>query len=67
MAILALLTALVGGSRGSLVAPNADARLDIALVVPTKVRFLLEIEHGHRLGLPLNQFASDRIASCQKH
>jgi hypothetical protein len=41
MAILALLAALVGASRGSLVASHANARLDIALVVPTQVRFLV--------------------------
>jgi hypothetical protein len=41
MAILALLAALVSGSRRSLVAPDANACFDIALVVPTQVRFLV--------------------------
>jgi hypothetical protein len=41
VAILALLAALVGGSRGSLVAPHADARFDISLVVPAQERFLV--------------------------
>jgi hypothetical protein len=41
MAILAPLAALVGRSRGSLVAPHADTRLNVSLVVPTQVRFLV--------------------------
>ncbi len=41
MAILALLAALVGASRGSLMAPHANARFDIALVVPAEERFLI--------------------------
>jgi hypothetical protein len=41
MAILAPLAALVGGSRGSLVAPNADTGFDISLVVPAQERFLI--------------------------
>jgi hypothetical protein len=41
VAILALLAAFVSGSSGSLVAPHADARFDISLVVPTQERFLI--------------------------
>ena len=41
MAILALLAALVGGGRGELMAPHADARFDISLVVPAQERFLV--------------------------
>jgi len=122
-AILALLAAFVGACRRALVAPNADACFNIALVVPnagaisdtssapgcisrsescharsnvgTKSRKCgasckthapfhsdschccssvehiianaLEIECGYRFARPLDQFAGDRIASCQKH
>jgi hypothetical protein len=38
---LALLAALVSGSRGPLVAPDANARFDITLVVPAHERFLI--------------------------
>jgi hypothetical protein len=41
MTILACLAAFVGGSPGALVAPHADARFDIPLVVPTQERFLI--------------------------
>jgi hypothetical protein len=41
MAILALLAAFVSGSRGSFVAPHANACIDISLVVPTQERFLV--------------------------
>jgi len=41
VAILALLAALVGGGRGELMAPHADARFDISLVVPAQERFLV--------------------------
>ena len=41
VAILALLAALVGGGRGELVTPHADARFDISLVVPAQERFLV--------------------------
>src|ERR1019366_8453172 len=41
VAILAFLAALVGGSRGPLVAPRADTRFDISLVVPAQERFLV--------------------------
>jgi hypothetical protein len=41
MAVLALRTALVSGSPGALVAPDADARFDIPLVVPAQEGFLV--------------------------
>src|SRR2546430_6550910 len=37
----ALLASLVGRSRGSLMAPDADTCLDISLVVPPRERFLI--------------------------
>ena len=41
MAILALLAAFICGGCRSLVSPHANAGLDIALVVPTQVGFLV--------------------------
>ena len=41
MTILALLAAFVRGSPGSLVAPHADARFDIPLIVPAHEGFLI--------------------------
>jgi hypothetical protein len=41
MAILALLAALVGGSRRSLVTSHADARFNVSLIVPPQERFLI--------------------------
>ena len=39
--ILTLLAPFVGGSSGSLVAPHADARFDIPLIVPALSRLLV--------------------------
>ena len=41
MAILALLAALVGASRGSLATAHADARFNVSLIVPAQERFLI--------------------------
>lgn len=41
MAILALLATLVGGSSWLLVAPHADARIDILFVVSAQEGFLI--------------------------
>jgi hypothetical protein len=41
MASLAHLAAFVSGSRGSFVAPNANAGFDISRVVPPQERFLI--------------------------
>jgi hypothetical protein len=41
VATLALLAPLVGGGRGELVAPHADPRFDVSLVVPAQERFLV--------------------------
>lgn len=41
VAILALLAALVRGSPRALMAPHANARLDVSLVVPAQKRFLV--------------------------